>query len=420
MLESQQRFDLRTVTGHPPHPDVLDRADAENADLLIAMLPDDEDNLVACQVAHTLFKIPTKIAKLEAATYTKTGDLFSEAAFPIDSIISPQQLVAENIALLIKNPGAVQVSEFASGRLIFVAVFVLPNAQLAGASINELKNTGINCRIAAIYRGDSILIPTETTTIEAEDEIYCVVAPQDVHSLLEAFTHPHKKHKNIFIAGGGNCGMHLAHLLSNDYRIKLMERDPSRAKFLASTLDNKIIVLRVDATAENVLHQEGIENSDLFCAVTSDDEDNIMSAMLAKKHGVKRVMSLVSRQSYVELIEKMVDVAISPQEYSIGPLLCQVRESDIVSVCPLRHGQAEMVEVVTHGAANTSQVVGKRLDEIHWPDTMTVVAIVRNDTAMMAHSTLVIEEHDHIVLFIQGRHRIKEIEKLFRVHATFV
>ena len=166
--------------------------------------------------------------------------------------------------------------------------------------------------------------------------------------------------------------------------------------------------------------QEHIEDCDVFCALTSDDEDNIMAAMLARSLGVKRVLSLVSRPSYVKLVDSMVDIAISPQEYSIGPLLCQTRDSDIVAVCPLRHGASEMIEVVAHGEANASRIAGHKVGDIRWPAKMSVAAIVRGDRILMPQDDIVVEDSDHLALFIDGRHRIDEVEKLFRVSATFV
>ena len=411
------RFDIRTVAGHPSHPDVLEQADAGNADLLIAMLPSEDGNLVAAQIAHTLFNIPTKIVRLEAATYTQNEALFSDKAFPVDGIISPQQLVAENIRLLLDYPGAVQVFEFASGRCLLVAAIVAPDAERPGEP--PPVDGDENFRVAAAYRGDQAL-DLRKETLRAGDEVYCVVARAHAKRLVHELTGRNKPHKKVFIGGGGNCGMHLARLLEGDYRVKLIERDPGRADFLSRTLADDTIVLRATANDEAVLRQEGIETSDVFCALTNDDEDNIMSALLARSFGVKCVMSLVSRPSYVKLVEKMVDIAISPQEYSIGPLLCRVRDSDITSVCSLRHGESEMIEVVAHGEASSSRVVGRKIKDVRWPQTMTVAAIARNDEVLMPQPDTVIEDRDHILLFIAGRHRIGEVEKLFRISATFV
>lgn len=418
--EQQERFDLRTVSGHPSYPDVLERADAENADLLIALLRSDDSNLVAAQVAHTLFNIPTKIIRLEAATFIHNEKLFSNEAFPVDGIISPQKLVAENIRLLIEHPGAVQAYEFVSGRMLFFAAIVAPQAELIDAPIqNKDDGEDADFRVAAVYRYNRLLDMREAS-FRAGDEVYCVVRREHAPQLLKALTGRDETYERIFLGGGGNCGMHLARLLAENHRVKLIERDPVRAAFLSRMLDDKIIVLCASATDGDVMRRENIENGDVFCALTNDDEDNIMSAMLARSLGVKRVMSLVGRPSYVKLAEEIVDIAISPQEYSIGPLLCRVRESDIVSVCPLRHGASEMIEVVAHGAANSSRVVGRKVKDIRWPASMRVAAIARGDGIAMPQPDTVVEDGDHLVLFIDGRHRIGEVEKLFRVSATFV
>lgn len=423
LTEHQERYDIRTVIGHPPYPDVLQRADAENADLLVALMENDECNLVACQVAQTLFHIPTKIARLEASTYIQNKPLFESDAFPVDNIISPQKLVAENIALLVSHPGTTQASEFVSGHLLLIATVVAPAAPANNTPLDELRQLlpDIDFGIAAVYRGDRRLSQDKGISLQANDEVYCVTARENAKQLIALLAGEQQKNKNVFIAGGGNCGMHLANLLNNaGFLVKLMERNPERASFLAKTLDSKVIVLRADATAENVLLEEGIEESDVYCAVTSDDEDNIMSAMLAKNCGVKHIMALVGRMSYIKLVEKMVDVAISPQEYSIGPLLRQVRESDIVSVCPLRHSTAEMIEVVAHGDSGSSRVVGKLVGDVRWPQAMRVVAIARGDEVIMARPDTLMKQDDRILLFIDGQHRIGEVEKLFRISATFL
>ena len=304
----QDRFDIRTVAGHPSHPDVLERADAENADILIAMQPEDDSNLVAAQVAHTLFNIPIKIVRLEAATYLQNQSLFSDNGFPIDHIISPQKLVADSIALLIDHPGTMQFNEFGNSQLAFFGTLIKSKTEVVGQPINALEQitSDTDFRIAAIYRDNRLLSINSTTRFAINDEVYCLAKPHLASTLISALHGTHATYKNIFIAGGGNCGMNLARLLESRYSVKLIERNPERAAFLSRSLSDKTIVLRASANDEDLLRQEGIENSDVFCSSTSDDEDNIMSAVLARSLGVKCVMSLVIRPSYVKLVEQMV------------------------------------------------------------------------------------------------------------------
>ena len=389
--------------------------------MLIAMLPSDESNLVAAQVVHTLFNIPIKIVRLEATTYIQNSALFSDTSFPVDSIISPQKLVAENIKTLIRYPGTLEVAEFVSGRLVLFAAPLSPNSKFVGTSIEKLSEADPNLLFSAVYRDDRLL-DDDSAPLMAGDEIYCVAEQSRATGILRTITNSSHENKRIFIGGGGNCGMHLARLLTHDYHVKLFERDPARATFLSRMLD-KAIVVCASANDEDTLRQENIKDSDVFCSLTSDDEDNIMSAILARSLGVKCVMSLVGQPSYVKLVDKMVDIAISPQEYSIGPLLSQTRESDIVAVRLLRHGQSEVIEVVAHGAPASSRVVGRKISEISWPKAMHVAAVVRGDKILMPKSNTadtVVENDDHLLLFIDGLYRVGEVEKLFRVSATFL
>ncbi|HHH13676.1 MAG TPA: Trk system potassium transporter TrkA, partial [Thiolapillus brandeum] len=224
----------------------------------------------------------------------------------------------------------------------------------------------------------------------------------------------------IIFAGGGNIGRRLALRLEKEYNVKILERDPERAGAVSEEL-RKTIVLQGDAADEDLLQEEGIEDTDVFCAVTNDDEANILSAMLAKRLGARTVMALINRTSYVELVEAgPIDVAISPQQATIGTLLTHVRRGDVVMVHSLRRGAAEAIEAIAHGDRHSSKVVGRRVEEVKLPRGTSIAAIVRGEEVIIAHHDTVIESEDHVILFLVDKRRIAEVEKLFQVGITFL
>ncbi len=419
----QNRLDLRTVGGHASRPDVLERAGIEDADMIVAVTNSDEVNMVACQVAYTLFHTPKKIARVRTSAYLRYAALYSENALPIDVVISPEDLVKEYIHRLIRHPGALQVVNFANARLQLVAVKVQERAALEGARLADLPQllTGLDIRIAAIFRRDMAISLEGETRILAEDEVFFLAAPEHVQKVIQQLREVDRPYKRITIAGGGNIGKRLADALEDEHQVKVIERDTARARYLAQALSNTI-VFEGDAADEELLRNENIDSADIFVAVTNDDEANILSAMLAKQLGARKVMSLVTKPSYTRLVEGggIVDIAISPQQVTLGGLMKHVRRGDVVAVQPLHRGTAEVMETIAHGNANTSRVVGRRVAQIKLPQGVWVSAIVRGDEIIMAHRDTVIEPEDHVIILVANRRRIPEVERLFQVRVTFL
>jgi len=418
----QDRFDLRTVAGHAAHPEVLEQAGAEDADMVIAVTNSDETNMVACQVAYTLFHTPTKIARVRAVEYLRHPRLFSQEALPIDVLISPEELVTSYIQRLIEHPGALQVLDFANGKVQLVGVRAFYGGALVGHQLRELREhmPGIQTRVAAIFRRGKPIIPEGDTVIEADDEVFFIAARKNIRAVMSELRKLEKPVKRVMLAGGGNIGRRLAAALEGHYQVKVIEHDPERARRLSEHL-SRAIVLVGDAADEELLVEENIEHMDVFCAVTNDEEANILSAMLAKELGARRVMSLINRPAYVDLVEKgTIDIAISPQQVTIGSLLAHVRRGDVVVVHSLRRGAAEAIEAVAHGDPETSKVVGRRIEQIKLPPGTTIGAIVRGDDVVIAHHDTVIQSGDHVILFLVDKRRIHEVEKLFQVGVTFL
>ena len=390
--------------------------------MILAVTNSDEVNMIACQVAYTLFHTPTKIARIREIEYLKNTPLFAQEALPVDVLISPEQLVTDYIQRLIAHPGALQVLEFANGVAQMVALRVSYSGAIVGHSIRNLKKqlSNIDYRIVIIFRNNNPIIPDGDTIIEPYDELFFISSQKNIRQLLQLISDKEKPLKSVMIAGGGNIGLRLAELLENDYKVKLIEFDSAKARIASEALGNTI-VLNGDAADEDLLNEEDIDKTDVFCALTNADEANIISSMLAKRLGARKVMALINRAAYVDLVQSnTIDIAISPQQATIGSLLAHVRKGDVVVVHALRGGTAEAIEAVAHGNASSSKVVGKRIEEIALPPGTTIGAIIRNDNVLIADKDVVIEADDHMILVVSDKKHVAEVEALFQVGITFL
>jgi len=421
--ELQDKYDLQGVMGHSAHPDVLRRAGADDADMIIAVTSSDEVNMVACQVAYSIFNTPTKIARIRSEQYLKYREkLFQNDDLPIDHYIAPEALVTKYIRRLIDYPGALQVLQFADGMLSLVAVKAYYGGLLVGYALSALKEhiPNVETRVAAIYRQGKAIKPLGTTVIEADDEVFFIAATKHIRAVMNELQKLERSYKKIMIAGGGNIGAGLARSLEKNHTVKLIERSKERAEQLSEMLDNTVVFCG-DASDQELLSEEHIEQVDVFIAVTNDDEANIMSAMLAKRMGAQKTMVLIQRGAYVDLVQGgEIDIAISPQQATISALLTHVRRGDIVNVYSLRKGAAEAIEAVAHGDENTSKVVGRAIADIKLPAGTTIGAIVRNDDVLIAHDDTIIMSGDHVIMFLIDKKHINVVEKLFQVSAIFL
>ncbi|MCD8523826.1 MAG: Trk system potassium transporter TrkA [Saccharospirillaceae bacterium] len=421
LRELQDRIDIKTVLGRGSYPSILRDAGADDADMLVAVTNSDETNMVACQVAYTLFRTPTKISRIRSGQYLKQAELFRNDAFPIDVLISPEQVVTNYISRLLQYPGALQVLDFADQRVQLVAVRAYYGGPLVGQAIHHLKDhlPNIEARVAAVFRRNKAIEPTGDTIIEADDEVFFVAAKEHIRKVMSELRREEDSYKRVMIVGGGNIGYRLAKALERDYRIKLIEHGEQRAQFLSENL-SKTVVLLGSATDKALLEEENIENTDVFCALTNDDEVNIMSSLLAKRLGARKVMTLINKAAYVDLVQGgMIDVALSPQQATIGSLLTHVRRGDVVNVHSLRRGAAEAIEAIAHGDSSSSKVVGRKIREIKLPPGTTIGAIVRGEEVIMASSDVVVESNDHVILFVMKKRHIPDVERLFQVGLGF-
>lgn len=418
----QERLDIRTVCGPASYPNVLLNAGVEDADLLIAVTNSDEANMIACQVAYSLFRTPTKIARVRATQYVAYDALFGSGALAVDMLISPEHLVMQHIKRLIEHPDALQVVNFAQGRVQMAAVRAFYGGPLVGHALGDMRKhmPQIDTKVVAIFRRNKAIMPTMDTIIEPDDEVFFLATPAHIDAVMSELRQLDQPYKRVIIAGGGNIGAKLAEALEHQFNVKIIEKSVTRTQRLATEL-NKAVVLLGDAADRELLLDENIQETDVFCAVTNQDEANIMSAILAKRLGAHKVMALVNRSAYVDVIEGGdIDIAISPQQATIGSLLTHVRRGDVVNVHSLRRGAAEAIEAIAHGDKSTSQVIGRKIREIHLPKGTMIGAIVRDDEVIIAHDDCEIAPLDHIILFVIDKSRIQEVERLFQVGITFI
>ncbi|MDJ0880033.1 MAG: Trk system potassium transporter TrkA [Gammaproteobacteria bacterium] len=422
LSELQDRLDLRTINGNGSYPSVLENAGADDADMLIALTNSDEINMVACQIAATLFHTPTKIARIRSQEYMQKTQLFGQDSIPVDVTISPENLVTEYIHHLIEHPSALQVLDFAGGKVQLVAVKAYDNGPLVGHALKTIRKhiPGVDMRVAAIFRQGQSILPSAEQVIEVDDEVFFVAARKHIPTVIAEMRKLDKPIKRVMLAGGGNIGGQLASLLERHVQVKVIETDKKRAKYLSGVLHSSI-VLHGDAADPDLLLEENIEAMDVFCALTNDDEANILSAMLAKRLGARKVMSLINRPAYVDLVESgMIDIALSPHQVTIGAMLAHIRRGDVVAVHALRRGSAEAIEAIAHGDRTSSKVVGRRIDELKLPKGTTIGAIVRGDDVIIAHHDTVVESEDHVILFLTDKRDIGDVEKLFQVAFTYI
>ncbi|AEG91650.1 Trk system potassium transporter TrkA [Ramlibacter tataouinensis] len=428
LRELEERLDLRGVVGNGIHPSTLERAGIRDADMLIACATQDETNLVACKIAHDRFGVPSTVARLRSAEFVDGGPLLQETGFAVDHVICPEESVVRYIQKLIDYPEALQVLEFARGRAHLIAVRAVAGSAIVNRSIAEFRARFPHApmRVVAVYRQEAQVTCEGSTRILPGDEVFLLADQEHHRAVLEAIHDADQPVRRVMIAGGGNVGLRLARRLVGHCEVKLIERDPKRCEYLATELPSELLVLQGDGTDEELLADENVGSMDMFLALTSDDEDNILSAMLAKRLGARRVLSLINRRAYADLMQgSTIDIAVSPAHTVIGELLAHVRRGDVVAVHSLRRGAAEALEGVAHGDAKTSRLVGRTVAHIDrtLPDGVRLGAVVRGEgerqRVLMPGHDLVIETDDHLILFIPNKRQVREVERLFQVSATF-
>ena len=420
--ELGMRLDIQTIEGSASHPDVLRRAGADDAEMLIAVTSSDEINMVACQVCYSMFRTPMKIARIRSSAYLAKEGFFHKNHMPIDRLINPEAVVTSQIHELLSHPGALDVADFADGRVQLVAMRAVHGGPLVGQALSFLREDMPNAdtRVAAIFRRGQSIVPRGNTVIEADDEVFFIAAREHIANVMDELQRAEQPYRRVIIAGGGNIGAKLASEIEKEYAVKLIELRSSRAKTLADQL-HQAVVIQGNATDRELLLEENIEQCDAFCALTDDDEVNIMSSLMAKRLGVRHVITLISKPAYVDLVHGgEIDVAISPQQATTGSVLSHVRKADVARVHSLRRGAAEAMEAIAHGDVSNSNVVGRKIHELKLPAGVTIGAVVRGNEVLIAHDNVIIATDDHVILFMVDKTKVTAVERLFQVSMNFI
>ncbi len=426
-------LDVQTIIGNGASPIVMEQAGAKDTDMLLALTRSDETNLVACKIASDIFNIPSRIARVRSSDYLEYDmtepedeeDVLSDTlkAFDITDSIHPEQLVTQHLVGLLNYVRALQVLPFANDQVRMITARANSKDHINGKNISEINEDlpeHTDCQICAIYRNNRLIVPNPETRIEEGDEICFAVNRLHLEAVMRSMFHYDNSRRRVMIAGGGNIGYRLAKQLEHNFNIKIIESNPQRAEWLAENLDDTLVLLG-SGSDENLLSREYIDEIDVFCAITNDDEHNIMSALLAKNLGAKRVISIINRSRYVDLITgNQIDIVVSPHLITIGSVLAHVRRGDIAAVHPLRRGTAEAIEIIIHGDEKTSALVGRKISDIKFPTGCHIAAIVRGETVIMGrHHDHILQEGDHLIFFVARRRVLQELEKLIQVKIGF-
>ena len=423
----KDRLDIQTVHGHASRPDTLLAAGADDVDLLIAVTNSDEVNMVACQVCYSLYQTPMKIARIRTNEYiaSRNGDadikFFSRDHMPIDVLINPERAVMEQIKQLLEHPGALQVLDFADGRVQLVAVRAYHGGPLVGQALRSLRDRvpNVDTKVVAIFRQGRPIIPAAETVVQADDEVFFIAPATHINAVMSELREAERPNRRVMIAGGGNIGLLLARAIEDEFNVKVVEFDQRRAELVGERLNRGVAILG-NATDRDLLVDENVEDTDAFCAVTNDDEVNVMASLLAKRLGARRVLALIAKPAYVDLVQGgEIDIAVSPQLATTSSILSHVRRGDVAQVHRLRRGAAEAMEAIVHGDARSSRVVGRRIDQIPLPAGVTIGAIARGDEVIVAQDDVLVASGDHVILFVVDKGRVRAAEKLFQVGLSF-
>ncbi len=412
----QRHLDIKTVVGHGAYPSVLEKAGIKKMDMVIAVMKSDESNMVACRMAFTLYNVDKKIARIRTAEYLLRPELFSKKAVPIDFLITPENLITDYITGIVEEPGASQVFDFENGLVQLVETRAFIGTPIVNKPVKELHQhlPDTPMRIISLYRDGRALLCSSDTVIREGDHVYFLTRKDHVASLLKEFRRADRSYKNIMIAGGGTIGSNLAMSLEESHNIRVIELNEQHAMELEEKLNNTL-VLHGNASDEDLLIDEGIEETDLFLALTDSDEVNVIVSILAKRLGAHKTIALVKRDVYASLAEQSdeIDMIVSPDQITASGIISHIRKGDTMKVHCLQHGKAEAIEIVVHGSEQTSQVIGRRIKDLELPEGVVLGAVVRDQELLMGSKNLVIETNDHILLMLTDVSKIHKVESLF-------
>jgi len=414
-------LDVRGIVGHGSHPEVLKRAGIESADMIIAVTYSDEVNMIACQVAHSLFDVPTKVARVRAQSYLENeyNDLYSRENMPIDIIISPEIEIGKAILRRLNTPGAFNVVSFSEGRVQMIGVKIGEDCPIIDTPIKQIPDLfpGLHASIVGIKRDGDIFAPTLEDDLNAGDEAYFITQAEHSTRLLEIVGTRDNKARHIVIIGGGNIGSYVAKELESvsGVRVRIIERNKEQAEVTAEAL-KRTVILNGDAMESAIQEEAGVASSEMVICLTNDDKTNILSAVLAKKLGADHTISLINEVSMQDMQSELgIDMVIDPRASTISSILRHVRRGRILDVYSLEKGRAEIME---GEVLETSPLAGKTLREAGFMDGIAIGAVIHQGKVLFPNADTMIKQGDHLVLLAE-KSAMKDIEQMFRVSTDY-
>ena len=414
-------IDVQAILGHGSHPDILEQAGARDADMLIAVTFSDEVNMVAAQIAHSIFNVPLKVARVRAQSYLDPvfQDLFSRDHMPIDVIISPELEVGKTVLERLGNPGSFDSINFANQMVKVVGVHLDEDCPVVNTPLRQLTELfpDLNAVVAGISREGNLFVPKRSDEMFVGDNIYFIAKADHVRRTLDIFGHEEAEARRVIIIGGGNIGLYVAQELEKEHLVKakVIENNKSRAEFIADQLHHTV-VLHGDGLDQDILREAGIHNTEAVVTLTNNDETNILASLTAKRGGANRALCLTNNRDYGPLIESLgIDAFIDPRATTVSTILQHVRRGRIKGLHSIGQGAAEVIEAE---ALETSPLVGKPLREARLDDGIMVGAIVRGEDVIKPTGDSKIETGDRVVIFAE-REQVRKVEQLFRVSLEF-
>lgn len=415
-------FDLQGVVGHAAHPEILEKAGAEDADMMIAVTRTDEINMIACQVAHSLFDVPTKIARIRHQAYLDPiwANLFSRDNLPTDVIISPEIEIARTVARRLRVPGAFEMIPLVEDKIKLLGVRCGETCPVLHTPLRQITRLfpDLNIIIVGLVRDTKPVVPTPDDHMEAGDEIYFVVDSEHIHRAMAAFGHEETEARRLLILGGGDIGLLLAQLIETEYpwiNTKIIEPNAECAQQIAGRL-KRTIVIQGNVLDPEILQEANVKNTETVVAVTNDDKTNLLSSLLAKRHGTQRTVALINQGIFEPLITSLdIDAIVSPRNITVSSILRHVRRGRIHSVHSLRDGFGELIE---GEALETSSLVGQPLRDIKLPSGVLIGAVVRDDKVIVPRGNTIIRTKDRVVMFAAAE-SVRKVEKMFSVRLEY-
>ncbi len=418
-------LDVKAIVGKGSYPSILEKANAQEADMIIAVTRNDEINMVICQIAFSIFKIPKKIARIRSQDYLnpKFTTVYNKENLPIDVIISPEIEIAKSIQRKLEAPGALDSVPFAENKIRLLEILINENCNLINIKLSDLtkKYPNLKANVIGVIREDKFIIPKKTDEIKTNDKIYVIINSTQMSETLEAFGHTEKISKKILIVGGGNIGFNLAKNIEENLdaaRVKIIEKNKDRAEFLASELNNTIVI-NGDALDEEVLAEANLEEAETVLALTNDDEDNLMVSVLVEKFAKdekeiddKRTMALINKPNYSLLQNSLkIDDLIDPRMNTVSSILKHIHKGTIETAYTIMNGEYEVIEAEI---IETSELINKELKNSNLPEEIRIGAVLRDDKVIIPRSNFVFQKDDKVV-FLAKKDSISVVENIFRI-----